>query len=119
MNYTIDDVVHGKISLPDYVVSIIETAEFQRLRNLKQLGEFIAFKSHCGTSHYQFSLSGVSNFIFASANHSRAEHCIGTAYLCKKQLEVLEKNSGKAINELYKKCIIVSAFDGFMIVTNV
>jgi HD superfamily phosphohydrolase len=51
---------------------------------------------------------GVSNFVFASAKHTRAEHCIGTAYLCKKLLDTLEENSARKIDDLHKKCVIVS-----------
>lgn len=55
------DPIHGKIELPDYVQKIINTEEFQRLRNLRQLG--------------------LSHWIFPGAVHTRYEHCIG--YVCK------------------------------------
>lgn len=55
------DPIHGKIELPDYVQKIINTEEFQRLRNLRQLG--------------------LSHWIFPGAIHTRYEHCIG--YVCK------------------------------------
>lgn len=51
------DVIHGAIELPKYVFSIIDTIEFQRLRNLKQLG--------------------CSSRVFIGTNHTRFEHCIG------------------------------------------
>jgi HD superfamily phosphohydrolase len=46
-----DDVIHGKITLPHYVKAVIYTKEFQRLRNVKQLG--------------------VQNYVFSGANHTR------------------------------------------------
>ena len=51
------DPIHGIIELPDVIVELINTEFFQRLRNLKQLG--------------------VSRYVFAGANHTRFEHCIG------------------------------------------
>ena len=39
MSVTIEDCVHGDIQLPGYVVPFIESKEFKRLMNLKQLGE--------------------------------------------------------------------------------
>lgn len=41
MSYNVKDVVHINLSLPLYVTEIIRTNEFQRLRNLKQLGELM------------------------------------------------------------------------------
>jgi HD superfamily phosphohydrolase len=54
---TIVDPVHGAIQFPNYVIEIINTAEFQRLKHLKQLG--------------------VATFVFPGATHSRYEHCLG------------------------------------------
>lgn len=54
---TIIDVIHGTVSYPKYVFDIIDTAEFQRLRNLKQLG--LSYK------------------VFPGAVHTRFEHCLG------------------------------------------
>lgn len=39
--YNVSDCVHGEIVLPDYVREIIETQQFQRLKNLKQLGKLL------------------------------------------------------------------------------
>ncbi len=55
------DAVFGHLEFDSYVWEIIDTVEFQRLRNLKQLGNV----------HY----------IFPGATHTRFEHCIGTAHL--------------------------------------
>ena len=70
---TIYDVVHGHIILDKYVWDFIDTPEFQRLRNLKQLGN----------THY----------IFPSATHSRFEHSIGVAYLSNKLINHLSSES--------------------------
>lgn len=51
------DSVHGTISFEPLIFRIIDTPEFQRLRNIKQLESI--------------------TYIFPSANHSRFEHSIG------------------------------------------
>lgn len=56
-SFSLSDPVHGKIIFPAYVKKLIHTEEFQRLRNLKQLG--------------------VSYQAFYGANHTRFEHCLG------------------------------------------
>lgn len=116
MDYNVTDCVHGTRSLPSYVLDVVKSKTFQRLRNLKQLGEL-----NCAVKMQRFDksssntfwrdrikISGVSNFVFKTATHCRASHCIGTAILCQKLLETIEKNSQQSINELHKKCVIVS-----------
>lgn len=58
---TVHDPVHGYMTFSHLMWSIIDTPQFQRLRNLKQL-------------------STVS-FIYPGGNHTRFEHCLGTGYL--------------------------------------
>lgn len=61
---TIHDPVHGSMSLSGIVLDLIDTAEIQRLRGIRQLG--------------------LANVAFPGANHSRFEHALGVAYLAEK-----------------------------------
>ena len=61
MNKIIYDSVHGHIELPKICIDIINTVEFQRLRDIYQLG----------TCYY----------VFPGASHKRFEHSIGVCYL--------------------------------------
>ena len=70
MGKIFQDAVHGTIELCGKSVIIIDTKEFQRLRNIKQLG----------TAYY----------VFPSASHNRFEHSLGTAYLAKTLLETIK-----------------------------
>jgi HD superfamily phosphohydrolase len=69
-----NDEVHGPIVLDNYVWEFVETPQFQRLRNLKQLG-------NC-------------HFTFSNATHSRYEHSIGVAYLSNKFYNHLCEDDG-------------------------
>jgi len=55
------DPVHGNIELPEYCWKVIDTPQFQRLADLKQLG--------------------CSYYVFPGATHTRKDHSIGVAYL--------------------------------------
>lgn len=70
----IRDVIHGDIDInEDIFIDLIETKEFQRLRNVKQIG-----------------LSYVS---FPTAEHSRFSHSIGVYHLATRMIEVLENKA--------------------------
>ncbi|KAF6260882.1 hypothetical protein COO60DRAFT_840296 [Scenedesmus sp. NREL 46B-D3] len=58
---TFNDNIHGHITLHRAAVAIIDTPEFQRLRNLKQLG--------------------LTYYIYPGASHNRFEHSIGVGHL--------------------------------------
>lgn len=60
------------------------------------------------TFKLDFYYAGVTNFVYKAATHNRAEHCIGTAFLCSRLLETIEQNSSQEIDELHKKCVVVS-----------
>jgi HD superfamily phosphohydrolase len=68
---TVFDAIHGHIEFDKYVWDFIDTIEFQRLRNLKQLG-------NC-------------HFIFPGGTHSRFEHSLGTAHLSNRLINHLIK----------------------------
>ncbi|CAK6968236.1 deoxynucleoside triphosphate triphosphohydrolase SAMHD1-like [Scomber scombrus] len=56
-----NDSIHGHVELHQLLVKIIDTPQFQRLRNIKQLGG--------------------GYFVFPGASHNRFEHSIGVAHL--------------------------------------
>jgi len=60
----VSDRVYGTIELHDCSWKIINTPEYQRLSNIKQLG--------------------AASFVFPSASTTRLEHCIGVAHLARK-----------------------------------
>ena len=55
------DPIHGLLEFDDICLKIIDTMEFQRLRNIKQLG--------------------LVSYVFPGANHTRFEHSLGVCYL--------------------------------------
>ncbi|KAJ3154480.1 SAM domain and HD [Geranomyces michiganensis] len=58
---TINDPIHGHIKLDEYCMQVVDTVQFQRLRDLKQLGS--------------------AYFVFPGAAHNRFEHSIGVCHL--------------------------------------
>ena len=65
------DPVHGFIPVSQLMVQIMDTQEFQRLRDLKQLG--------------------AAYFVFPSATHSRLEHSIGVSFLARETMISLQQ----------------------------
>ena len=63
------DPVHGFIQLTPLMINIIDTPEFQRLRDLKQLG--------------------ATYLVFPSATHTRLEHSLGVAHLAGETMRAL------------------------------
>lgn len=75
----IRDAIHGDISIEEEVVKqLIETKEFQRLRNIKQLG--------------------LTYLAFPTTEHSRFMHSVGVYYLVTQLLDVLEAKTGQAFD---------------------
>lgn len=66
------DPLYQYIEFEPILVQIIDTPEFQRLRNIKQLG--------------------CSYFVFQSATHSRFEHSLGCAYLGERFMRYIRTN---------------------------
>lgn len=66
------DPIHGFISITPLLQKFIDTPEFQRLRDLKQLG--------------------ATYFVYPSATHTRFEHSLGVCYLAGELLQNLKKN---------------------------
>ena len=77
MKKLIFDPVHKYIEIDKELLDIIDTTEFQRLRNIKQLG--------------------LAYYVFLGASHQRFEHSIGVSYLC----GLLMKNIKEKQPELY------------------
>lgn len=88
-SWTLHDAIHGAVHYPSYVQVIVDTPEFQRLRNLKQLG--------------------TSSKVFPCATHTRFEHCLGVCHLAGKLLDTLERNSRVQISDIHRKCVTVAA----------
>ncbi|CAI5710767.1 unnamed protein product [Hyaloperonospora brassicae] len=68
----IKDSVHGLMTFEPICMRIIDTLQFQRLRNLHQLG--------------------AANFVYIGATHSRFEHCLGVAHLAQKMIESIRSH---------------------------
>ena len=66
------DPIHGPIELSELCIQIINTIEFQRLRNIYQLG--------------------VCYYVFPGASHKRFEHSIGVCHLAGEFIKSLQKN---------------------------
>ncbi|DAZ96091.1 TPA: hypothetical protein N0F65_000639 [Lagenidium giganteum] len=63
----VKDSVHGVMTFEPICMRIIDTLQFQRLRNLHQLG--------------------AANFVYIGATHSRFEHCLGVAHLAERMAQ--------------------------------
>uniref|UniRef100_A0A1B6DWI5 HD/PDEase domain-containing protein n=1 Tax=Clastoptera arizonana TaxID=38151 RepID=A0A1B6DWI5_9HEMI len=75
-NYRIvNDSVHGQIALHRLCWTIVDTEEFQRLRNIKQLG--------------------VAYLVYPGAIHTRFDHSLGVCHLAREMVKYLEENDKK------------------------
>ena len=81
------DIIHGNIVIEGLAQKIIDTEEFQRLRNIKQLG--------------------CCNFVFPGAVHTRFEHSVGVYHLAKKYIDILNKEK-EYFTPREKECISIA-----------
>ena len=65
-----NDPIHGHIEVSNICVKIIDTPQYQRLRDIGQLGGLY--------------------YVFAGASSNRFEHCIGVSHLAKMFVEKLQ-----------------------------
>ena len=79
------DPVHGFIQLTPLMINIIDTPEFQRLRDLKQLG--------------------ATYLVFPSATHTRLEHSLGVAHLAGETMRALHTSQP----ELHITCLLYTS----------
>jgi len=80
------DPLHGIIEIDELSKRIINTEEFQRLRNIKQLG--------------------CCYYVFPGASHNRFEHSLGVYHLAKKYVSILNKEKDKEyFNESEERCV--------------
>lgn len=86
--YPFRDPIYGILEFDDFSLEVMNCPEFQRLRNIKQLG-------NC---HY----------IFPSATHSRFSHSLGTSYLTKNVLNQINISQPMKLDEKNKKNIILA-----------
>ncbi|XP_075957530.1 deoxynucleoside triphosphate triphosphohydrolase SAMHD1 isoform X2 [Anarhichas minor] len=70
-NKVFNDPIHGHVEMHPLLIRIIDTPQFQRLRNLKQLGG--------------------AYFVFPGASHNRFEHSIGVGYLAGRLVQALNQ----------------------------
>ncbi len=73
------DPVHGDIELTREEMRLVDTAEFQRLRGIKQLG----------TAH----------LVFPGAVHTRFEHSLGTVHMTERLLDAVNRHAARAPGE--------------------
>lgn len=83
------DIIHGNIIIDPLAKRIIDTEEFQRLRNIKQLG--------------------CCNYIFPSATHTRFEHSLGVYHLAKRYIKILSEKKKEAFQNDDIICITIGA----------
>ncbi|XP_029013290.1 deoxynucleoside triphosphate triphosphohydrolase SAMHD1-like [Betta splendens] len=83
----INDPIHGTIKLHPLLIRIIDTHQFQRLRNMKQLGG--------------------ASFVYPGACHTRFEHSIGVAHLAGEFARAL-KPSATAMDDKDVLCVQIA-----------
>lgn len=84
-----NDPIHGHIMLHPLCIMLIDTPQFQRLRQIKQLGS--------------------TYFVYPGASHNRFEHCIGVCYLAEKLARMLqEKQKNLGVTDKDVLCVAMA-----------
>ncbi|VDM56325.1 unnamed protein product [Angiostrongylus costaricensis] len=85
----IQDMVHGPISLFHPLDRLVDTREFQRLRDIKQLG--------------------VTYMVYPCCTHTRFVHSLGTYWLAFKFVEILKRDPSLNITSQDHLCVSMAA----------
>uniref|UniRef100_A0A914E3W7 HD/PDEase domain-containing protein n=1 Tax=Acrobeloides nanus TaxID=290746 RepID=A0A914E3W7_9BILA len=87
--FEIVDVVHDSIGIFHPIEKIINTPEFQRLRNIKQMG--------------------IAYLVYPSAEHSRFTHSLGVYHLARSHINALsERQPNLGITSTDKLCVCIA-----------
>ena len=70
MEKRIKDSIHGVLKIDEWMIKILDTPQFQRLRRVKQLG--------------------FADLVYPGANHTRFEHSLGVMHICRVLKDRLE-----------------------------
>jgi len=76
----IHDPIHGQLKIDDWLIKIIDTPEFQRLRRISQLG--------------------FANLVYPGANHTRFEHSLGTMHIARLLVEKMNISEDEKVEIL-------------------
>lgn len=82
------DPVHGSVILNQVLTAIVDTPQFQRLRDIKQLG--------------------AAYWVYPGACHNRFDHSIGTAYLCSTMIHCLRRRHPSLISDKDVLCVEIA-----------
>ena len=86
------DPIYGEIIIPDYCLKIIDTPQFQRLRDLKQLGVTNLVFPTATHTRFIFTFSSPTKKLIISLLYFRFEHSLGVCHLAGKMVEQLQAN---------------------------